>query len=84
MNLLSEMPLRSQMPQRGSEVPRFFILDLIFTKNNFIYPTLYISYFVLLSVNSTSLYLYFCTGVKGFVYTHINDNPYRQAYKTFL
>lgn len=25
--------------------------------------------------------LYFCIGMKGFVYEHINDNPYRQAYK---
>lgn len=58
VDLLSKMPLLSQMPQRVSEVSRFFILDLIFTKNNFIYPILCISYFILLRTNSTSLYIF--------------------------
>lgn len=58
VDLLSEMPLQSQMPKRGSEVLRFLILDPIFTKNNFIYPILYISHFILLRANSTSLYIF--------------------------
>lgn len=58
VDLPSEIPLQSQMPKRGSEVLRFFILDPIFTKNNFIYPILYISHFILLRANSINLCIF--------------------------